>query len=264
MGEKMSDPFGSYWKMIEPPKQRSIDVILPTPENLGPLIEWLGNLGSPGASPILTLPGRDRLALVEQLKEDSEGLYGTTPVGKDLPTPFISRLIRHLMQAPELVVEGPLRGYADKSSHVAHDVYRLLWEGRFILREKPEEFETFVMGMVKWIGESSLCANVERIISGPQEQTAVLCFLTALAAQNDLVKRVVIFYDQIDLIEEDRNLARNFMAVISEVRRWAIFAGCPLGLLLGFAGSRSDIGRLRKLNPMLGAELEAGLSWTKK
>lgn len=260
----MSDPLTSYWTMIEPPKRRAVDVILDTPEDRSPMASWLSNLGVSGESPILTLPGRDRLGVVESLRtHDAEGTYGLCRVGDDLPLSFVAGLVRNLMQADELSVEGPLRVYADKSSHIAHDVYRLLWEGRFLLREKPGEFEEFASQMAKWIGRCSTSAYVERVISGPQEQAAVLCFLTALSAQNGLTRRVVLCLDGVDQIE-DRGLAKDVMAVLSEVRRWALLTACPLGLLLGFAGSRSDVAKLRRLNPTLGAEVDEGLAWTKK
>jgi len=264
-GAGVSDPLTSYWTLIEPPKRRAADAILDTPENCAPLAVWLLNLGQPGASPILTLPGRDRLGVFERLRvHDAEGSFaGRIRIGEDLPLPFVTGIVRNLMQAPELSVEGPLRDYADKSSHIAHDVYRLLWEGRFILREKPGEFEEFVTQMAKWIGWCSTSAYVERVVSGPQEQAAVLCFLTALAAQNGITKRVILCLDGIDQIE-DRGLAKNVMAVLTEVRRWALLTACPFGLLLGFAGSRSDVAKLRKLNPTLGAEVDEGLVWTKK
>lgn len=190
------------------------------------------------------------------------------------PVPGIWEIVWALISADDFLVEEPLRGMVDRSFYLVHDVYRALWEARFLIRENASrEPATQLVGtLIRWLTAEPLlpqdqaaleALGIKRLVSSEQERFDVLCFLLTLAAQNGIVERVLFLFDGLEdiLLPEYRSVLRQFQGLLHAIERWVSIGGCPLGILLGFRGSKTDHAALRRLHPKLAVEVARGLSW---
>jgi hypothetical protein len=206
------------------------------------------------------------------------------PVNKNLMAgwyqthvPQAWNLLWNLIAVDEFCVEDPLRGLVDKPFYLVHDVHRALWEARFLARENNtlQAAEGFVLHFTRWLVGDPLDAEGEKVLSAlginrhvvsPVERLDVLCFLLCLACQNGLLERAVFFFDDLEhaLQPNRRSQLRQLWDLLECSRRWVRIGGCPLGVLIGFTGSRADMQLLTKLHPKLSVDITAGLNRTRR
>lgn len=174
-------------------------------------------------------------------------------------------LLWALGSIPDYLIEEPLRAMVDMKHSLAHDLYRAIWEIRFSIREKNDLAETmrFVSAVGTWMmGQeldptdfALLAPIVGRRVSSENEKVDVLCFLLTLAAQNGLLSRVYLAFDNIE--RADRAQLKELHAVLQGCSRWARLPGMPLGLLLGWNGDGAGLG---KANAKLAALIVKGVA----
>jgi hypothetical protein len=195
---------------------------------------------------------------------------------KWFPPPFSGwEFLWALAASPTFLVEEPLRTMVDQPYYLFHEMYRVLWELRFRLREN-KEFEPslqFFQAMVRWMTGSHLSASdqamleaagVTRRVNTDQERLDVLFFLITLAEHNALLNRYVLCFDGLEraLRPEKRGLLREMATFITTLDRWIRMAQTPVGVLIGMDTSPRQLASLRRMNAKLADEVEAGLAWT--
>ncbi len=180
-----------------------------------------------------------------------------------------------LTACPTFLIEEPLRSMVDQAHYLFHEVYVALWELRFRLRENPKDFEPtlqFFNAIVRWLTASHLdtcdqamleAAGVTRRVSNDQERLDVLFFLVTLAEHNALLNRYVVCFDGLEraLRPDKRPLLREMVTFLATLDRWIRVAQAPVGVLIGMDTSSRQMAALRRLNPKLASEVEAGLAW---
>ena len=182
-----------------------------------------------------------------------------------------------LAACPTFKTEEPLRGLVDQSHYLFHEVYRVLWELRFRLRENKAHEPTieFFTAVVRWLTSSHLstadlamleAAGVTRRVTSERERLDVLFFLITLAEHNALLNRYVVCFDGLEraLRPEKRPLLRELSTFLVTLDRWIRLAQTPVGVLIGMDTSSRQMSSLRKLNAKLADEVEAGLAWTSR
>lgn len=180
-----------------------------------------------------------------------------------------------LAASPNFLTEEPLRGLVDQAHYLFHEVYRVLWELRFRLKENGSHENTieFFTATVRWLTSSHLtqtdlamleAAGVTRRVTSDQERLDVLFFLITLAEHNALINRYVVCFDGLEraLKPEKRPLLREMATFLVTLDRWIRLAQAPIGVLIGMDTSSRQMAQLRRLNPKLADEVEAGLAWT--
>lgn len=191
------------------------------------------------------------------------------------PPPVLAwEFVWALASVETFLAEEPLRGLVDRSHYVFHEVYRVLWELRFRLRENKDVAPTqqFFDAAVRWMTASHLTetdlamlesAGVTRRIRSDQERFDVLCFLITLAEHNALLNRFIVCFDGLEraIRPEKRGLLRELQMFLATLDRWIRLAQAPIGVLVGMDTSARQMSSLRRLNPKLADEIEAGLAW---
>ncbi len=205
------------------------------------------------------------------------------PVSKGIMAKWYPRasgaweLLWNLIAVEEFIVEEPLRQLIDKPFYLVHDVHRALWEARFLAREHPNlgPVQGFMMHFDRWLmgdplgdeGRKALAAlGIKRLITKDSERLDVACFLLALACQNGLLERSVFLFDDLEhaLQPNKRSMLRQLHDLLESGRRWARLGSNPLGILIGFTGSKADLQLLTKYNAALADEVSAGLAGTRR
>jgi len=261
-----------YWAMLRPPEPMPSPVI-----SLETATEWLKTIGAPRHSPLLVVPGTsvERCSVFRALGKVVDSTYfecdlenaSWLEVGLDTT-------IAALVSCQDLDLEGTIRTMADTSHYLEHDVYRILWEIRFLRREDRHQADELFDIFRRLVRDTQLREHevrrlrdlgISKFIFSFREKVEVLCFLRTLASQNEIPSRLVLSFDGLDqaIQAENKGVLRQLVMLISEVRRWTLITSCPIGILLGFSAARSNTAKLRKLNQNLTAEMEAGLAWTK-
>jgi len=179
-----------------------------------------------------------------------------------------------LVARPDLVVEEPLRSMLDQSIYLIHDVYRAVWEARFVVKESVllTPAQRFVSTVSRWLLGTSTEFDEQRLRQLPVtrkvrdiERYDVLCFLLTLARQNDLLGRVVLAFNGLEhATEEHVQLLNEMDLLLTAVDRWVKIGPIPLGVMIGHTGDPDDMARLRELHPKLANKVEAGLEWVRK
>ncbi len=172
-----------------------------------------------------------------------------------------------------LLIEDPLKSKADREFHIAHVLYKVLWEARFLAREKQEELPAFLDSFIRWVTASELspadiarleAVGVRRQLRVPAERSDALLFLLTLAAQNALFNRVLFAFDGVEhcLGTEQRETLRQLESFLSDTDRW-VTLGCPIGIVLGFDASPANLAALRKASSKLHSRVRQGLEWAR-
>jgi hypothetical protein len=184
-------------------------------------------------------------------------------------------LLWGLVAIEDWLVEEPLRSMIDQSFYLVHDVHKALWEVRFIAREQPtlDAADVFMGAVIRWLSGETLgegdrkalaALGIDRLVA-ENERLGVLLFLFTLAYQNGLLERMVFVFDNLEsaLHPSERSTLRQLHVLLETGRRWARL-GSPVGFLIGFTGSRSDLSLLGKLNSKLAEDVSAGLDWARR
>ena len=215
--------------------------------------EWLTR------SPLQTLQAVVEHAGVDQAAKDTLPPWWPPP-----SAPW--GLLWALATLPDVLIEDPLRDLMDMQFSLAHDLFRGLWEIRFNLREQGDLLETnrLVTAMGTWLlghpldSENTRLlehAGIQRKVGSDAEKIDTLCILLLMAAQNGLVRRLYLAFD--DLERADRTKLKELLTVLQGVSRWAKVPGMPLGLFLGWNGDGAKLG---KANARLAALIVQGIT----
>jgi hypothetical protein len=173
----------------------------------------------------------------------------------------------------DLLVEDPLKSKVDREFHIAHVLYKVLWEARFLAREKRDVLPEFLGSFIRWVTASELtpsdvgqleAAGIRRRLQVPAERSDALLFLLTLAAQNALFNRALFAFDNLEQCLDGGphgvGILRQLDSFLGDVDRW-VTLGCPIGIVLGFDASTSNLAALRKANSKLYARVRQGLEW---
>lgn len=178
-------------------------------------------------------------------------------------------LLWALVAVEDFLIDEPLRSMVDQKFYLVHDVYRLIWEIRFVSHEtsdlKPAKQ---LMGtFLRWLEGTLLPEDRQRLMAlgiqraiQEQERADVLLFLTTLAAQNVIVSRIVLGFEGLNdiLMPKERPKLKQFHGFLRALSRWGQM-GCPVRAVIGF--DLEDIPRLRRLHPKLADDIQAGSVW---
>lgn len=184
------------------------------------------------------------------------------------PSDDVWELLWALVAVDEFVIDDPLRAMVDQKFYLVHDVYRFLWEVRFVSHETSLKDAKKLMGtFLRWLEDDLTSGDlevlgklrIERRIQ-EQERADVLCFLTTLAAQNAIVSRIVLGFEGLnDILEpKERPKLKQLHSFLKTLTRWGGL-GCPVRLLIGF--DFGEISRLHNLHPKLADDIQAGSVW---
>lgn len=195
--------------------------------------------------------------------------------GMRLPEVAAGEILWGLMRVDPFIVEEPLRSLIDQSGHHVSAVHNALWEARFLDRENADKTRViaFVSAMLRWMAGQELgdedvdqlaAAGIRRRIERDEERLDVACFLLTLAAQNGILKRVVLHFDGLEkvLTDDAKPGLGLLLSVIRVADRWVHMGGSPIGLFLGAPSSKGHLDQLRRLNPYLADRVSSGLKWT--
>lgn len=203
-------------------------------------------------------------------------------VGKSIMASWYPRggpweLLWNLIAVEEFVVEDPLRQIIDKPFYLVHDIHRALWEARFLAREHPtlQPVEDFMVHFTRWLMGEPLgdegrrvfsALGIKRTVSNSIERLDAACFLLSLACQNGLLERAIFLFDDLEhaLQPNKRSMLRQLRDLLDSGRRWGRLGSNPLGVLIGFTGTRTDLQLLTKYCSPLAEDVNAGLSWARR
>jgi hypothetical protein len=194
------------------------------------------------------------------------------------PRKGVWELLWGLIGVEDLVIQEPLATMVDQQGFLAHDLYRLLWEARFRVKENSVNLtpaqEVFDAALL-WAGGKPLSEAQEKLIATvgvttkvetTAQQAEMLCMVMTLAAQNSLVNRIVLTFDSLERALEHpqrQKLLRGLNHFVDAVERWIkVPGGCPVGVLVGFADTARNRALLREHHPKLASRVEDGLAWT--
>ena len=185
-------------------------------------------------------------------------------------------LLWALIAAEEFLVDEPLRSRVDQSFYLVHDVHRAIWEARFLAREHAslDATERFVQATTAWISGQVLAdehrqalssIGINRPVASTFEQLDVMFLLLSLAYHSGLIERAIFVFDDLEeaLQPQKRAMLRQIRDLLACAKRW-VSLGSPMGILLGFSGSRQDMELLSKYNMSLAVEVSSGLDWTRR
>lgn len=184
-------------------------------------------------------------------------------------------LLWGLVTIREFIVEEPLRGMVDQEFYLLHDGYKAIWEARFLAKETSfDETSGFIETYLRWIANETLSekdkgrlshARINRTVNSEQERIDMLLLLLTLATQNGLIDRIVITLDGLEeaLRPEGRPLLKQLYTWIESLDRWIHIGNCPLGLVVGFSGSKSDLSLLKRFHPKLFVRIQKELAGAK-
>lgn len=184
------------------------------------------------------------------------------------PFDGVWELLWALVAVDEFMIDEPLRTMVDQKFYLVHDVYRFLWEIRFVSHETSFKAAKKLMGtFLRWLDDDLIEGDIEVLGKlgierrvQEQERADVLCFLTTLAAQNAIVSRIVLGFEGLNdiLIAKERPKLRQLHSFLKTLTRWGGL-GCPVRLLIGF--DFGEISRLHDLHPKLADDIQAGSVW---
>ena len=182
-----------------------------------------------------------------------------------------SGMLRELAGVDNLIVEEPPRSLLDASENIVADAHSLLWEGRFLLKEGHPEADSFFAAVGRWTLSLPLSAEDRRWLDTADvrrrkvrdwERLDITCLYTTLAAQNDLLSRMVLMLDGLDVavVSGNTEALRQLSMALDSIAHWNKAVGCPIGLILGFPDDIS-LERLKSLSPSLHHHVKRGLAW---
>ena len=185
------------------------------------------------------------------------------------PEEDVWELLWALVAVEDFVIDESLRKMVDRKFYLVHDVYRLLWEARFVSHETSDLKATkrLVSTLLRWFEGNLTEPDIEVLVGlgiqrqvQAQERADVLCFLASLASHNAIVSRIVLGFEGLNdiLSKEQRPRLKQLHTLLQTLTRWSNL-GCPIRVLIGF--DSRDNSRLRKLHPKLAESVKAGLAW---
>jgi hypothetical protein len=205
------------------------------------------------------------------------GTRSTLPVWYP-PERNVWELFWSLVAVEDLTIQEPLRTLVDNAGFLAHHLYRLLWEARFLAKEnvnlKPAQ--TFVELITRWVAGSTLSEDetvrlaklgVKQKVETLSQHFDLLCMIVTLAEHNGFVSEMVLSFDALEEALEHENrtqLLRGLSRFLDSIERWIKEGGSPIGVLIGFNATPASMARLREHHPRLADHVRKGLTWTEE
>lgn len=272
---------------LAPAEGRPVSVVLPGPQGRKEMVahysggEWIKT--QQGIS-LDTIAAADWLEIgVAASFLNRAARFVMPPESKQRTAPWFPHLagvwevLWALVAVEEFVIEEPLRSMVDQSFYLLHDMFKALWEARFLARENADlgVAEDFVQTLLRWLANATLTQKdvetlssigIRRSVTTDVERLDLICFLFTLAQQNALLSRAVLLFDDLEsaLGPEKKVLLKGLFELLETLRRWMRIGECPVGILIGFTGTRADLNILRKRSPKLAAEVESGVACARR
>lgn len=174
-----------------------------------------------------------------------------------------------------LVVEDPLDQLVDKRFSLLSDAHRMILEARFEVLEKKGEsvLQNAIQTTGKWIEGhrfATLTDSEKAFLQRAQvsqavteaERFEVILFILSLARQNGVVGGIVLALDGLEEVV-DKGRAEELFKLLEITERWTKL-GSPLGILLGWRGTKDDCRRLTKLHPRLAKRVLQADAWIRR
>lgn len=274
--------------------------------------DWMGSFGEDEPrDPYLVLPGKsaDRHRFLQKvMSEDRIGviddLIGPEALGwldqgpcknllaraaklslpkesrRSLPTWFPPEpgnweLLWGLIAVDDFIVDEPIRSMLDQNFYVVHDVYRVLWEARFLAKENESDrsqAQLLVRTLVRWMTTPMLTAEDQRWLDSigirrpitSEQRFELFCMLVGLAWQNGLLSRYMIYFDGLELADGiQETVLKELSHMLSALERWIRIGPCPIGLVIGYTAESSDLHDLRSTDDRLYDKIVKGLNWVR-
>lgn len=194
------------------------------------------------------------------------------------PEKGVWELLWSLVAVEDIVIGEPLRTLVDNSTFLAHHLYRLLWEARFLAKEKVnlKPAQVFVELIVRWLTAETLTEDedkqlltlgVRQRVQTDSQRFDLLCMLVSLAEHNGFISRLVLAFDDLEkaLVHPNRTLLlRRMSKLLDSIDRWIKVGGSPIGVLIGFEATPESMTTLREHHPRLADHVREGLVWTEE
>lgn len=228
------------------PPSRRISAVQVRPSAPKDVLDWLNSLGQ-GEVPILLVEGDPAYrplvygwcSAIDASQWPVNGLRAE--VIWSLLTIY-RPIFSDILTAESLIVDEPLRSMVDQRFYLVSDLFRVILEARFQVREGAQP-EFFLQAITQWILGSKLAPKQETLfeIAGVSrrvqatEQLDLVFFLIALASQTGIVNRVTLALDRVEQVAGLKD-KRIFLKELDEVAfaaiRWEKL-GSTFGLIIG-------------------------------
>lgn len=192
------------------------------------------------------------------------------------PEPGNWELLWGLVAAPDFVIDEPLRSMLDQEAYVVHDVYRVLWEARFLVKENKGDrgpAQVLLRTLVRWLTTSLLTTEDEKRLTDMGIRRTVtsdhrfdlLCMLVTLAWQNGIINRFLVYFDGLERATDANTTALHEMyRLLLSLERWIKIGPCPMGVLVGHSADATDLHNLRTIDERLAEKIVDGLAWVRE
>lgn len=176
-----------------------------------------------------------------------------------------------LVSVSFLTIEEPLARLIDQRLSLLSGVYRSIMEARFeALEFLSNTHQVGVPAIGRWVEGDTLTSQEKAFLqrAGVKQEISesarfeVLLFLLALARQNGVVGGVVLALDGLEQVT-DKARADELFRLIEITEKWTKL-GAPLGILLGWRGTKEDLKNLRKLHPRLAKKVAMADAWIRQ
>lgn len=188
------------------------------------------------------------------------------------PEKGVWELLWAIVAAEDFVVLEPLRSLVDNDAFLAHGFYKLMWEARFLTKEKVnlKPAQALVGLITRWLTDKSLSEEdtaqlqsfgVRLRVQTDSQRYDLLCMLVSLAEHNGFLKRLVIGFDGLEKVLEQQQVLRGLNKFLEAIDRWIKVGGSPIGVLIGFDATPANMARLRENHPRLADRVQKGRTW---
>lgn len=161
----------------------------------------------------------------------------------------VQRILRELIETPELVVDKTLETVIDNGFMRVHEGFKILWEARFLAMEgAQDQVERIIQALTRWTAgclteyergslEVAGGQGVQSLLTSTPDRYDVLLMWLTLARDNGQFDRIIL---PLDGLEDATDRVPELLDLLQAVERWTPL-GSPLGLLLGFSKSPDEV-----------------------
>lgn len=243
-------PASSEMASIQPkrPPSRKISAVHVRPSAPSDILGWLNSLGQ-GEVPLLVVEAGPayRQMVYGWCSAIAAPRWQSTGIRNEVIWSILNQgqpIFTELLTGDTLIVEEPLRSMVDQRFYLVSDLFRVILEARFQVREGAEPHD-FIDAIRQWIigGKLSMrqdqlfeAAGVTRRVQ-PTEQLDLVFFLIALASQTGITNRLTLSLDQMELAslsgaKDKRTYLKELDEVAFAATRWSKL-GSTLGIIVG-------------------------------
>lgn len=162
------------------------------------------------------------------------------------PEPREWELLWGVASMPDFVIDEPLRTIVDQSNHPAHELYRQIWEVRFLTKERVNlnSAQEIVHRTTAWLTGEDIPSH---------HRYDLLCALLTLAVQNELIEDFNFHFQGLDRAFEEPKLLEDFDEFIYVVQCWADM-GSLVNVTIGL--DPKLLPKLEEVHPKLAKRLQ--------